>query len=691
MPYDRDLLAIFSGEQAEHIQRLRALADSLGEAAGEARAAAFDEALRRAHTLKGAARAVGLAATEQSAHRLETLFAEAAAGRNPWSAESAAAVHRALDSMEDVLAEALHGPAEAAPADSAYLRVAAANVDNLVRASSQLVALMSGDPAAAAPLRAARALNEFEALKRSCVPFLRVHEEDVEANPIRECLEFADRELRALAGAERTAGWDRRRREWELRRHVADVHQTAVRVRMIPAESVFGAFGAMVRQIAQDDGKRIVFRAEGLDVQADRVVLQSLKDPVMHLLRNAVSHGIETPAERLAAGKPPEGSVRLRFETEGSRLKVTVQDDGRGVDTAAVRRQAIASGIQPEAAQKLDELLFRPGFSTSARVSKLSGRGVGLAVVKEAADRLHGKVEVRAAAPRGLAVVISVGLSVSTQQVLILEAAGRPFALPTQHIQQLTRARVSALRTAGGREVLAAGGGEVLVARLSDLLGLAAPPAPESEEREPDPWIYVAAMAFGEQTLGLLVDRLADERDAVIKDLGLPPGAAGMTAGGVALEDGRVALLLSPAALLERFLNGAAQPVRPAAAPAEAATRRILIVDDSLTTRSLEKSILEAHGFQVAVSVDGLDALEKLGRESFDLVITDVVMPRMDGMQLLEEMKKRRAMEKIPVIMLTSLESREDRQRGMALGADAYLVKRKFDQQELLRTVRQIL
>lgn len=730
MWYDRELLAIFAGEQSEHILRMRALAGSLPGAKGEARETLSQEALRRAHTLKGAARAVGLEGTEQLAHHLENLLSGAAGAAAKSPQEVTGAIHRVLDAMEDILAAALEGRAEpdvsnllgqspapaadASPAQPAapsadlppttsptapaaeFLRVSGATVDELIAASSQLVAMLSSQSSslqASAMTRAGSALDEFEALQRACLPFLRAHEDNIDAAPLRECLNFATREFRALAAETRASFRQQEQRAWALRRQVANVHENAIKVRMIPVESVFGAFGAMVRQLAHEDGKQVIFTAEGFDVQADRIVLQSLKDPVMHLLRNAVSHGIESPQERIAAGKAPEGAVRLKFETDGNRLLVSVEDDGKGLDNQAVREHAIAAGLlnpnAVDAGQRLDELLFHPGFSTSEAVTSISGRGLGLSIVKETADRLHGKVEVRALRPSGLGITIAVGLSISTQQVLVVSAAGRKFMIPTRYITNVARARMSELRQAGGREVLPLAGINLPVARLSDLLGLAN--GSPAEEAEPDPWIYLAALSLENQTVGLIVDRVLDEQDSVIKDLKIPERAMGVSAGGVVLEDGAVALLLSPGALLGNFQTGARTPVRQAESLAETPARRILIVDDSLTTRSLEKSILEAHGFDVTVAVDGVDALDKLARASFDLVITDVTMPRMDGMQLLEEMKKRKNTASIPVIMLTSMESREDQQRGLALGADAYLIKRKFDQQELLHTVRQIL
>jgi two-component system, chemotaxis family, sensor kinase CheA len=807
--YDRGLLEIFSAEQAEHIQRIRAIADSLAAMPVEARAGAFEEILRRAHTLKGASRAVGLEVTEQLAHRLESLFGRAREAHSALGEGSLAGVHRGLDAMEDVLAAVIAGrpepdsaaafyllgegpidapgaevgrtpwsaagppaspsepwpkapqprgfsstgwqghpgsaagsaahseavkdselagvpsevgqtvssaapasgrsldsplvrdPAAAAPAAIEFVRVNAANIDGLIRSSSQLMASVSAESVAQqhaddSAWRASQALTEFLRLRRACKPYLRAREADPETAPLRECLEFVDRELHALAGEARSSAAAQHHRAWELRQRVTDLHQNAVNVRMIPAESVFGAFGAMTRQIAQDEGKEIEFRVEGLETQADRLVLQALKDPVMHLLRNAVSHGIELPEQRTEAGKSPLGCVRLRIDARGDRLYVAVEDDGRGLNVEAVTERGVALGLitREEAALaspgELTKLIFRPGMSTSEAVTSISGRGMGLSVVQQTVDRLQGEIEIRAGGHGGLLITISVALSISTQHLLLLEAGGFIFGVQTRFIKQLVRIQLSGLQTMG--EVLIVEGKPVPLARLTDLLGLPPNPSAEAGDEGRDSWVSIAALALGEQTIGVIADRLLDEREAVVKDLGLPRQMTGVTAGGIPLEDGRVALVLNPPAIFARFRDtGRGSALLKPSEQAEKSTRRILVVDDSLTTRSLEKSILEAHGFQVSVAVDGVEALEKLSAQTFDLVITDVAMPRMDGMQLLEQMKKRNSTARIPVIIVTSLESKEDQQRGMSLGADAYIVKRKFDRQELLRTVRQIL
>jgi two-component system, chemotaxis family, sensor kinase CheA len=734
--YDRTLLDIFAAEQAEHVGRIRATMEALGAAPPDARGPALDEILRRAHTLKGAARAVGLETTERVAHTLEAMIGRVRDGAIPLDDRTAAVIRRGLESIEDVLASALAGrdepdasafrqaaealpgnspapaavpappspatpPAPAAAPAAEFVRVNAARVDRLIRSASQLVAASHAQSAVeartAAYLRdAGDTLAEYQRLRRQSIPYVREHQEDPQFAPLRECLEYIDERLRMLSADARDAAAAGRQRSWEMSRETADLYQAAIRVRMIPAESVFAAFGAMVREIAHQEGKQVDFRAEGMEAQADRVVLQALKDPVMHLLRNAVSHGIESPEDRRRAGKPPAGTIRLRVVSVGDRLNLFVEDDGRGLDLRAVAAKAVKRGLLTEeeaeslAPGDVAKLILRPGFSTSDVATRLSGRGMGLSVVEQTVGQLQGEVQIHPRAGRGFEIAISAALSISLQHVLLVAVDGRTYGLPARSVQRLVRIRPAELQQIENRDVVVLDSRPVPLVRLSALLGVEE--SASGSEDEQNPVIRAAVMNSGQQIAAVVVDGFVDDREAVVKDLGLNGELAGMTAGGVPLEDGSVAILLNPAAIFARlqelgrqpgFQRSPEQPQRPA--------RRILVVDDSITTRSLEKSILEANGYSVRLAVDGVEALEQLSAELVDLVITDVAMPRMDGLQLLQQLKKRKETEHIPVIVVTSLESREDQQRGLSLGADAYIVKRKFDQLELLRTVRQIL
>jgi two-component system, chemotaxis family, sensor kinase CheA len=732
--YDPKLLPIFAAEQAEHAGRIRATAEALVGAAPEARAPLFDELLRRAHTLKGAARAVGIEPTERLSHAVEALFGRIRAEGAAVSAADLGALRRAVDAAEDVLAAALAGrepppisralaaldnpsapaPAETpphpeparaeppAPVDAAGLvRVSAERIDAVIRATAQLRSVTAGAAQGARRAAEARELarrldDAWRQFRRVAAAYAAVRREDIEFAPVLESMDTVEDGMRAVSAHAAASATLADRHTWELDERVAELDSDARRVRMITADALYGAFGAMVRDLARDEGKQVDFRAEGLDVQADRLVLQGLKDSVMHLLRNAVTHGVEAPAERQAAGKAPAGAVALRLRARGDRLEIAVEDDGRGLDLAGIAATAKAKGLLPADAGPLTpadaaRLIVRPGFSTAAHVTPLAGRGMGLSVVREAARGLGGDLAVTPARRAGVRIEISVPLSISTQRVLLLEAAGHVLGLPSAAVERLWRGPASDVKTIEGREAIDSGGAPVTLARLETLLELAPRANAPRQEEQPAQKLNVAVLSSRGERAGIVVDRFLDDRDATVKSLGVPPSLAGISAGGVLLDDGGIAVILDPAALVERFRASGVSPAVAAPAPEARPKARILVVDDSLTTRSLEKSILEAHGYDVRVAVDGMQALEELRASGADLVITDVMMPRMDGLELLGRIKADKALAAIPVIMVTSLERREDQERGLSLGADAYIVKRKFDQRELLKTVRQIL
>jgi two-component system chemotaxis sensor kinase CheA len=530
-------------------------------------------------------------------------------------------------------------------------------------------------------------------LRQDTSSYLRRRQNDPEFAPVLECIQGAERHFQAMLSEARLEASARRRQDWERRRLVDRLEETALHVRMVSADTVFGGFGPMLRTLAHEENKQIDYRAEGLELPADRVVLQSFKDPVMHLLRNAVSHGVELEEERLAAGKSASASIRLTIRSHGDRLRVMVEDDGRGLDRRALAEEAVRRGLLPNADaglsdSSLADLIFLPGFSTSSTLTTLSGRGMGLAVVRHEVNRFHGEIRVRTEPGKGTAITLSLPLSVSSQHVLLVRAAGQTFGILASFIQQLRLIRRPEIQVFEGKPAILVNSQPVGLLRLIDLLGFSTdqPPGDNADA------LRTVVVEAGGRAAAIVVDELVDVRDVVVKPLGLSPSSAGCTAGAVALPDGSVGLILKITDLLGRFHEVSVAQADAFRAPKE--SRRpptILVVDDSMTTRSLEKSLLEAHGYQVQVAVDGVEALAALRVQPVDLVITDIMMPRMDGFQLLEQIRLDPTLAQLPVIVVSSMESRADQERGLALGADAYITKRKFDQRELLETVRQIL
>jgi two-component system chemotaxis sensor kinase CheA len=526
-------------------------------------------------------------------------------------------------------------------------------------------------------------------------------------------------DLRAASRDAAVLRHDLRETAWALDEALRRVREDVDRISLVPAETVFGPMARMLRDLARDEGVAVEPEFHGLGLQADRRVLQALKDPVLQLLRNAVSHGSEPPGTRRSRGLRAATRITLALHSGGGRLIVTVSDDGPGPDLAAIRRRALDRGLlAPAAAEtatpaQLMALVFEPGFSTRDDVGPLSGRGMGLSIVAEAARALGGTARMSRAETgtggraRGTAVVIAVPLSVARQTALLLGFGQSVVALPSAAILRLLRLPVAAIVPLGGRMCVRIDGAAATrtapVAVLGDLLGMGGPALPVHEGH-----VKLAVIRGGPfgQTLALAVDQFRDVRRFLSHSAEIVGLDTELVAGFVMIESETPAALLSPDGLVARWgrRGGWAGELAPdSALPDDGArTRTILVADDSITSRTLEKSILEAHGYRVIVAVDGLEALEMLqaqhgrsrterGEGMIDMVLADIEMPRMDGFALLQAMRGDPRLADIPVIVMTSRESPGDVRRGLDLGAAAYIAKQTFDQQDLLGAIGRLL
>ncbi len=725
------LAAIFQGEHAEHLEHIRSILALLAHVTDTQGRVELDEAFRRAHSLKGAARAVDLDAVEELASGIETLFSRVREGSLPLDPRMLRVIHGALDASEECVGafrdnrtpdapaaallaiEDLVGhprrrsatPADVSAPSAALTAIASAglqpaemvrlpaeNLDRLVR-STGLILMES--------LRQGSVTGELDALdfqisevaaecvrfrKASAAPLWRLASQPEYASVTRH-IGFVEQKIRSLTAQSRVAHQLQQRSAWNTQRSAEQLQRDVWSARMAPAEDLFEAFRKMVRDLAAQENKEIDFRLSGSGVRADRIVLQALKDPVMHLLRNAISHGIETREERIRKGKSPVGSLLLRLDSQRGRLIVEVEDDGRGVDLKKVAKVLAEKEPGPSSPEELAQAIFRPGFSTSSMVNNLSGRGMGLSVVYETVHRLQGDVVLRPKESAGASFLLSVPLSVSTSHLLVLRAAGQTFGIPTHGIERLYRIPLESLETLQAKPVVMLEGHPVPLHGLAHLLqiGEAAPVLPGD-------MLPVMVLKSADRRFAVWVDEFLTERDALIQELGMACPTTGNISGGALPRAGTVFIVLNPAGLVGSCSRSTGAPVPRRSTPlAQEIAPGILVVDDSITSRSLEKSILEAHGYRVRTAVDGLEALESLHLEKADLIITDIQMPRMDGFALVEAVKADNGLKGIPVIMVSSLETPEDQERGLLLGADAYLVKRKFDQTELLEAIRQMI
>jgi two-component system chemotaxis sensor kinase CheA len=473
-----------------------------------------------------------------------------------------------------------------------------------------------------------------------------------------------------------------------------DVHDEVRRTRMMPVQVVLKTLPRMVRDLSNAHGKRVTLRIEGGNTEVDRAVLEKMGAPLTHLLRNSIDHGIEHPPARVRAGKPDEASVTVRVARQGDVVRIEVADDGSGIDVPRVVEKAVEREVvTAEEARSLSErealwLVFRSGFSTSPIITDLSGRGVGLDVVRNTIERLHGTIEVDNRPGDGVTFALVLPLTLGTTVTLLVEAAGQCFGLPVTNVVRTVRLAPDDVSTAQGRDVARVNGETLTVAHLGRVLGL--PGAAQQDAA--DAGTCAAVVASGEKRMALLVDGLAGMQEVVLKNLPSPLGGSAHVAAASILGTGELVMVLNVGELIRS--SGRAEP--GAALISEAVAERdkpasILIADDSITTRTLERNILEAAGYTVIVAADGIEAWTLLQQEPCDLLVSDVNMPRMDGLHLTERIRADARLKDLPVVLVTSLDKPEDRERGVAVGADAYIVKGSFDQDRLLETIRRLV
>ncbi|MFZ6031124.1 MAG: chemotaxis protein CheW [Chloroflexota bacterium] len=470
------------------------------------------------------------------------------------------------------------------------------------------------------------------------------------------------------------------------------------RVRMLPLFTITGTFGRMMRDLAQASNKEVHFEIVGGDVELDKRVIEQIKDPLIHLLRNAVDHAIEPAPKRLQAGKAAHGTVTLEARHVGKDVSISVRDDGAGLNISAIRQLALRRNIASAATMtdaELADLIFQPGFSTSPIITDLSGRGVGLDVVRRNVESLGGRINITWQEGSGACFTLLLPLALTSSRALLVHASGQKFAIPLSAIERIEHMRPAEITSVGGHETIHYEKRPLTLVHLGDALGLA-PAGHRNTERLP-----VVILAAAERRMAFVVDELDDELEVVMKGLGKQLARVGGIAGASVMGSGEVLLILNVADLIKLAQNANAHGIKrsvlekdatTAAANTERPKHHILVVDDSITTRTLEKNILEAAGFCVRIAMDGLEALNTMASgELPDLIISDVSMPRLDGLGLAARVKGDQRTAHIPFILVTSLDSPEDKARGVEVGADAYIVKSNFDQHNLLETIGQLI
>ncbi len=457
---------------------------------------------------------------------------------------------------------------------------------------------------------------------------------------------------------------------------------------MLPFSSITLSFPKMIRDISKAQNKEVELFIEGSDIEIDRRILEEMKTPLIHLLRNSVDHGIELPSEREKKNKDKKGTIKISLlQLDTGKVSIVISDDGRGIDVERIKSVAIKKGIISDkiSEDEIVSLIFQPDISSSPIITDISGRGLGMAIVRETVEKMGGNITVETGRNKGTTFKIVLPLSLATFRGSLVRVSGREFIIPAIDIKRILRIKKSDIKTVENKETVVIDKKIIPLVYLQDILEL-----PQRIEENAD-LITLVIIHRGDKTVAFCINEIVSEQEILVKSLGKQLVRVRNISGATISTAGKVIPILNTSDLIKSALKITHVRRIKATEERKEEHKSILVADDSITSRILVKNILEASGYNVNTAVDGIDAYRALREENFHLVISDVEMPRMDGFQLTEKIRSDKKLSELPVILLTSLSSQEDRERGIDVGASAYIVKSTFDQSNLLNVIKKLI
>lgn len=737
-----ELYASFKIEAVEH---LKGISDGLltleGENTPEVRKETIETIFRDAHSLKGAARAVNLREVQDVCQSLEDVLSSLRNGHLELKPNDFDILHSTVEFLSTLLAnqekqiktdpelnEALRKKLEAintgksdtivkeevvapvveatpygAPVTTPTIRVRLQKLDKLMQEVEELSILKLMSYQRHRSLKdLSRILyssnNRWGQLQSELRKMRQAFEEGSEGNyiPSKEFLKFLEEQPATVSEIEETVLKLSKYTGQEARLATSMIDallEDTKTILMLPFSSIFDLFPLIVRDMARSLNKNISIIINGGDVEVDRKILEEMKDPLIHLIRNSIDHGIEAPEKRIAAGKDAQGRIIVTAaQTGGNRVEITLCDDGSGIDVKAVKKSAVAQGILTDIeADKLSEeealkLIFKSGVSTNTIITEFSGRGVGMGVVLEKVEKLNGTVNVQTRLGVGTTFVISLPLTIATFRGVYIKAGGEDYIFPTQHLIRVLRVTTDNIQRIEGKASVTINDQHYSYIHLSELLGR---PAPSNNESK---YIYLLLIKVTETYFVVGVDQILIEQEVLIKSLGSQLKKVNFIAGVTILDEGKVVPILDPYDMKNALQNSVSTFQSKSSETKKSSTKqRIMVAEDSSTARMLLKNILETAGYQVKTAVNGAEAFAALKMEKVDLLISDVEMPRMTGFELTERLRGMEEFKNLPIILCTSRGSPEDKEHGIEVGANAYIDKKSFQQGHLLEIVSKLL
>lgn len=749
----KKLLSTFKVEAADHIKVLSSGLIELEKVTDEQKQSEIvEKVFREAHSLKGASRAVNISGIEHICQSMESIFSSIKKKSTGISTELLDLLHNAVDTLKNILSglesespqsdkagidsivyklesylkddkqtasrkdiltkspERKKVPVHSEAAAAGTVRVAVSKLDSLFLQAEEMVStkLFLGQRAAdlVAITSAANTWKKEWSKINSSLRSLQhtVEKDDQQNNPIvrshlKKILEFTEWSnihLRSLedkiSAAARAALHDQR----AVSLMVDDLLGEAKRTLMFSFTSLLEIFPKFVRDLSRDQNKNVELEIEGAEIEIDRRILEEIKDPLIHLVRNCIDHGIESPDKRRQKKKPLTGKIKINVaQKNGDKVEITISDDGAGIDAEKIRSAVVKNEIlQAEEAKKLTvqelhSLVFQTGISTSPIITDVSGRGLGLAIVREKVEKLGGNVSFDTELNTGTTFHIILPLTLATYRGLLVKVNELNFIIPITNIKQVVSVNKNEIRSVENRETILLNGEVLSLVKMADALELSI-----KQQKNNSSYTFLAVvLSAGSKQAAFLVDEILHEQEVLVKGLGPQLSRVRNIAGAAVMGSGAVVPVLNIHDLIKSSLKVSPKVKGDTAAPKvkEENKKSVLVVEDSITARSLLKNILESSGYVVSTAVDGVDAFTQLRTGTFDIVISDVDMPRMNGFDLTAKIRADKKTAEIPVILVTALESREDKERGIDVGANAYIVKSSFDQGNLLGAIKRLL
>jgi len=647
----------------------------------------IDGILREAHTMKGAAGMVGMMRVSRLAHRLEDLLVELRAGTRLSTPELTDSMLLVVDGLGRLIAKPSSAEQDASDEAAMERLLPSPPTPAEVQTPVAVSPTVSLDPPAPVPALVMAASSATPALMPKTQKRAEASTLEVPVTRIDELSrlvgEASAAQLRVghVFGSELHLDPDKITEYRELTKVINQLQEATERTRMVPIGTLAPMLHRTVRDVARAAGKNVRWEVIGEDIEVDRGVLEELVSPLLHLVRNSVAHGIESPEQRLAAGKPEQAVVRLHSSQLGSKVVIAISDDGGGIDVAAVRAAAAKGGVDVSGLTENESLhlIFRSGISTAKVLTETSGRGVGLDVVATAVAAVHGEMQLVNHPGLGAEFRIVVPITLTVVACLIVSIAGQSFALPLHRIVRMLESQT--VQLVSGRMLAIVDGQAVPVSDLATLLGL--------PRAEGGPWVLLGT---ADDPHAFQVETVLQKRDVVVRGLTGRLRELKTVSGACIEPNGSILLVLDVPTLIERStatLQTSSSLTDKPTLPERQLS--VMVVDDALMVRELQRSILERGGYSVRAASDGAEALAMLADQPADLVVTDVEMPNLDGLSLIRNIRAHPRLANIPVLIVSSHASEEDHQLGLDAGADGYIVKTSFDEAGLLDAVSRLL